>query len=333
MKVLVTGVAGFIGNELALQLLQRGDEVLGIDNMSDYYEVQLKKDRLHRLEGLPGFEFKKIDMSDKESFAKAYQNFKPDRVASMAAQPGVRYSLEHPDKYIQSNIVGFMNLLELCRHEGTEHLVYASSSSVYGGNTLMPFSEHHSTEHPVSLYAATKKSNEMMAHSYSHLFDIPSTGLRFFTVYGPWGRPDMATFKFTNAIVNGLPIDVYNNGHHKRDFTFVSDIVEGIVRVIDKPPAKNSDWSGNSPDPASSSAPYRVYNIGNHSPVLLSEFVETLEKIIGKEANKVYKEMQPGDVPDTFADCSELKKDFGYHPDTPLSDGLASFYDWYKSYY
>ena len=333
IRVLVTGAAGFIGNDLCIQLAEKGYEVLGIDNINDYYSPQLKLDRISRLKDYQNFEFEKVDIADKAKLTEVYKSFKPERTANMAAQAGVRYSLDHPDVYAESNLVGFLNILELCRHEGTDHLVYASSSSVYGANTLMPFSEHHATEHPISLYAATKKANEMMAHAYSHLYKLPCTGLRFFTVYGPWGRPDMATFKFTKAILNGDPIDVYNHGHHRRDFTYISDIVEGVVRVLEKPPVRNAAWSGQTPDSASSQSPYRIYNIGNHDPILLSDFIATLEKVLGKEANKNFKDMQPGDVPDTYADSSELKRDFGYHPDTPLELGLRNFAEWYQSYY
>lgn len=333
MKILVTGAAGFIGFALTKRLLERGDVVLGLDNLNDYYDVSLKKSRLKILEQYEHFQFKKVDLADKKNLDETFREFTPQRVANLAAQAGVRYSLEHPQTYIDSNITGFLNILEACRHYGCEHLTYASSSSVYGSNTLMPFSVHSPTEHPVSLYAASKKANELMAHTYSHLFNIPTTGLRFFTVYGPWGRPDMAAFKFTRAILAGEPIDVYNHGHHRRDFTYVDDIVEGVVRVIDKTATPNNIWSGNSPDPATSHAPYRVYNIGNHSPVLLSDFISTLEEVIGKEAKKNYKDMQPGDVPDTFADCEDLKREFDYHPSTPLKTGLSEFFNWYKDYY
>lgn len=333
MKVLVTGAAGFIGNQVAKQLLERGDEVLGIDNMNDYYDVQLKKDRLKRLSDFKKFQFEHVDLSDEPALIKSCERFQPQRIVSMAAQAGVRYSLKNPKAYLKSNLAGFLNLLEVCRNQGTEHFVFASSSSVYGANSKMPFSEHDSTEHQVSLYAATKKSNEVMGHSYAHLFNIPMTGLRFFTVYGPWGRPDMATIAFTRAILKGEAINVFNNGHHKRDFTYVDDIVEGVVRVLDKPATSNPEWNSLAPDTASSKAPYRIYNIGNHQPVALSEFIETLEDVIGKKAVKNYLEMQPGDVPDTFADCSDLKRDFDYHPNTSLKKGLESFYQWYKSYY
>lgn len=333
MKVLVTGAAGFIGNQVALRLLERGDEVLGIDNMNDYYEVQLKQDRLKRLSDFKGFQFEKADLSDDPAMIKLCDSFQPQRIVSMAAQAGVRYSLKNPKAYLDSNLAGFLNLLEICRNQGTEHFVFASSSSVYGANSKMPFSEHDSTEHQVSLYAATKKANEVMGHSYAHLYNISMTGLRFFTVYGPWGRPDMATIAFTKSIIEGEPINVFNNGHHKRDFTYVDDIVEGVIRVLDKPAKGNPDWSSENPDTASSKAPYRIYNIGNHQPVLLSDFIETLEDVIGKKAVKNYKEMQPGDVPDTFADCSDLKRDFDYHPNTTLRDGLTKFFQWYKDYY
>lgn len=333
MKVLVTGVAGFIGNQVARRLLERGDDVLGIDNLNDYYDVQLKKDRLHQIESSENFEFQKVDLADDEGLRLVFETFRPDRIVSLAAQAGVRYSLQNPEAYLNSNLKGFLNLLENCRHYGTEHFVFASSSSVYGANSKMPFSEHHPTEHQVSLYAATKKSNEVIGHSYAHLFQIPMTGLRFFTVYGPWGRPDMATFLFTKSILSGDPINVFNNGHHKRDFTYIDDIVEGVIRVLDKPAQGNPNWDSNNPDTASSKAPYRIYNIGNHQPVLLSDFIETLEDVIGKKAIKNFKELQPGDVPDTFADCSDLQRDFGYHPDTSLKQGLSEFFNWYKQYY
>ncbi|MCB0408011.1 MAG: NAD-dependent epimerase [Bdellovibrionales bacterium] len=333
MKVFVTGVAGFIGNQLAKILLERGDEVFGVDNLNDYYDVSLKMSRLKRLENFENFRFEKIDIADKKTLEKTYTSFQPQRIAAIAAQAGVRYSLVNPNAYLDSNLAGFLNLLEISRHHGTEHLVFASSSSVYGANTKMPFSTHSPTEHPVSLYAATKKANEVMAHSYAHLFKIPMTGLRFFTVYGPWGRPDMATFLFTKAILEGKPIDVFNHGHHKRDFTYIDDIIEGVVRVIDHPAQPNPSWDSLVPDTASSTAPYRIYNIGCHQPILLSDFISTLEETIGKKAILNLKEMQPGDVPDTFADSSDLKKDFGYHPSTSLKEGLTAFYKWYKDYF
>lgn len=335
-RILVTGAAGFIGAALTEKLLDQGLDVLGIDNFFPYYDVNLKHGRLKHIRelNLPGqLEFKELNIADTEAFQKSYESFKPDRVLHMAAQAGVRYSLENPQVYVESNLKGFLNVLEACRQHGTEHLVYASSSSVYGANTLMPYSVHHSTEHPISLYAASKKANELMAHSYSHLYMIPTTGLRFFTVYGPWGRPDMAVFSFTQKILKGETIQVFNNGHHRRDFTYVDDIVEGVLRVLARAPGANLVWSGNSPDPATAKSPYRIYNIGNHHPVLLSDFIATLEKVIGKKAKLEMKPLQPGDVPDTFADVSDLQRDFEFSPNTTLETGLTNFWNWYRTYY
>jgi UDP-glucuronate 4-epimerase len=333
MKVLVTGAAGFIGSHVSHRLLDRGDVVVGIDNLNDYYDVELKKARLARLTGRPGFEFKLLDIADKPSMDQVVSSKRPDRVVHLAAQAGVRYSLENPYAYIDANVVGFLNILEAVRSSGTEHLVYASTSSVYGSNTNMPFSVHDNVDHPVSLYAATKKSNELMAHTYSHLFGIPCTGLRFFTVYGPWGRPDMALFLFTRKILAGEPIDVFNYGHHRRDFTYIDDIVEGIIRVLDKPAEANADWSGDNPDPHSSSAPYRLYNIGSNNPVDLMRYIEVLEETLGVSAEKNFLPLQPGDVPDTYADVGDLVRDVDYQPNTPVEVGIQNFVSWYKTYH
>lgn len=333
MKVLITGSAGFIGSTLALRLLGRGDEVLGIDNLNDYYDVGLKKARLARLENFPGFTDLRIDLEDRSGVAEVFARHKPERVVNLAAQAGVRYSIENPMAYVNTNLVGFAHILEGCRHNGVEHLVYASSSSVYGANTNMPFSVHQNVDHPMSLYAASKKANELMAHTYSHLYRIPTTGLRFFTVYGPWGRPDMALFKFTRAILADEPIDVYNYGHHRRDFTYIDDIVEGVIRVLDRIPEPNPLWSGDNPDSATSAAPYRLYNIGNNQPVELMEYIRILEQCLGREAKKNLLPLQDGDVPDTYADVRDLVRDTGYRPDTPVSVGVARFVDWYRAYY
>jgi len=333
MRVLVTGTAGFIGNFVAERLLERGDEVVGLDNVNAYYDVQLKEDRLARISGHPSFTEARVALEDREAVADTFRRYQPDRVVHLAAQAGVRYSLENPHAYADSNLTGFLNILEGCRHHGVEHLVFASSSSVYGANTTMPFSVHHNVDHPVSLYAATKKANELMAHTYCHLYGIPMTGLRFFTVYGPWGRPDMALFKFTKAIVEGEPIDVYNHGEMQRDFTYIDDIVEGVVRTADRIPAANPDWSGDSPDPSSSYVPYRLYNIGNHSPVALMDFIRTLEQTLGMEAEKRMLPMQPGDVPATYADVADLQEAVGFSPDTPLATGIERFVAWYRDYY
>lgn len=333
MKILVTGAAGFIGASLSLKLLERGDEVVGIDNLNDYYDVNLKQARLARLSDHRGFKFIKLNIADRSAVEQLFALSGFQRVAHLAAQAGVRYSISHPHTYIDSNIVGFINILEACRHNAIEHLVYASSSSVYGANTKMPFSEHDNVDHPVSLYAASKKANELMAHTYSHLYKLPTTGLRFFTVYGPWGRPDMSPIKFARNILAGEPIDVFNYGNHRRDFTYIDDIVEGVIKVIDKPAEANPDWSRDNPDPATSFAPYRVYNLGNSTPVHLLTFIETLEKCLGKQAIKNLLPIQPGDVPDTYADVSGLEREFGYKPGTSLEDGVGRFVEWYKNFY
>jgi UDP-glucuronate 4-epimerase len=333
MKVLVTGSAGFIGAALSKALLLRGDEVFGLDNFNHYYDVKLKEARSERLLVDPAFKELRGDLSDQRFIEEAFERFKPERVVNLAAQAGVRYSLENPKAYVDSNLFGFLNILEACRHHGTEHLVYASSSSVYGANTRMPFSIHDNVDHPVSLYAATKKSNELMAHTYSHLFKIPTTGLRFFTVYGPWGRPDMALFKFTRNIIEGKPIDIFNFGKHKRDFTYIDDIVEGVLRVLDKPALPNPDWNGESSDPATSDAPYRLYNIGNHEPVELMRFIEILESCIGKSAIRNYLPIQEGDVPETYADVEDLRLAVGYTPSTPIEVGVERFVEWYREFY
>lgn len=333
MKILVTGAAGFIGSTLSLRLLERGDEVVGIDNLNDYYDVNLKLARLERLQDYDRFKFIKLEIADRDAVEELFAHEQFQRVMHLAAQAGVRYSITNPHAYIDSNIVGFINILEGCRHNTVEHLAYASSSSVYGANTKMPFSVHDNVDHPVSLYAASKKANELMAHTYSHLYNLPTTGLRFFTVYGPWGRPDMSLFMFTRNILEGKPIDVFNYGHHRRDFTYVDDIVEGVIRVIDQPAQANVDWVGENPDSATSFAPFRIYNIGNNNPVHLLTFIETLEKCLGKEAIKNLLPLQPGDVPDTYADVSDLVHDLGYKPATLLEDGVRNFVEWYKNFY
>jgi UDP-glucuronate 4-epimerase len=333
MKVLVTGTAGFIGSALAQVLLARGDEVIGIDNVNNYYDVTLKEARLARLKKQSGFTEIRISLEDRESINRTFSTHRPQRVVNLAAQAGVRYSLENPHAYIDANLVGFCNILEACRHHQVEHLVYASSSSVYGANTSMPFSIHDNVDHPVSLYAASKKANELMAHTYSHLYGLPTTGLRFFTVYGPWGRPDMALFLFTRRILEGKPIDVFNFGQHKRDFTYIDDIVEGVVRILDRVAIPNPDWSGDQPDPGTSKAPYRLYNIGNHQPVELMRFIEVLEDCLGKKAEKNFLPLQQGDVPATYADVDDLMHDVGYAPKTPIETGIARFVQWYKEYY
>ena len=333
MRILVTGAAGFIGSCTSHRLLDRGDEVVGIDNLNDYYDVSLKEARLDRLKSREGFRFERLDIEDRSGMDRLFRDARPDRVVHLAAQAGVRYSLENPQAYVDANVTGFLNVLENVRNLGTDHLVYASTSSVYGSNTNMPFSVHDNVDHPVSLYAATKKANELMAHTYSHLFQVPCTGLRFFTVYGPWGRPDMALFKFTKQILAGEPIDIFNYGHHKRDFTYVDDIVEGIVRVLDRPAVANPDWRSDSPDPQSSSAPYRLYNIGSNNPVDLLRYVEVLEETLGIEAEKNLLPLQPGDVPDTYANVDDLMRDVGYMPDTPIETGIRNFVAWYKAYY
>jgi UDP-glucuronate 4-epimerase len=333
MKVLVTGTAGFIGNHLAIKLLERGDEVIGIDNLNDYYDVNLKKARLARILDHKNYTDIRADISDRETMAALFKQHQPQRVVNLAAQAGVRYSIENPHAYIDSNIVGFINILEGCRHNNVEHLVYASSSSVYGANESLPFSVHDNVDHPLSLYAASKKANELMAHTYSNLYQLPTTGLRFFTVYGPWGRPDMALFLFTKAILAGDPIQVFNYGKHQRDFTYVDDIVEGIIRTLDNPAKSNPDWSGLNPDPGTSKAPWRVYNIGNQNPVELLTYISTLETALGKTAVKELLPLQPGDVPDTYADVEALVKDVGYKPNTPISEGIDKFVKWYVDYF
>jgi UDP-glucuronate 4-epimerase len=333
MKVMVTGSAGFIGSALTLRLLERGDEVVGIDNLNAYYDVALKQARLARTQDHPGFTDLRLDLEDRDGIARAFAEHRPERVVNLAAQAGVRYSIENPLAYIDTNLVGFGHILEGCRHHGVEHLVYASSSSVYGANTRMPFSVHDNVDHPLSLYAASKKANELMAHTYSHLYRLPTTGLRFFTVYGPWGRPDMALFLFTRAILASEPIQVFNYGKHRRDFTYVDDIVEGVIRVLDRVPEPNPSWNSAEPDSASSSAPYRLYNIGNNQPVELMHYIETLERCLGKTAEKALLPLQPGDVPDTYADVSELVEELGYRPSTSVEDGISRFVDWYRGYY
>ena len=334
-KVLVTGAAGFIGYHLSEKLVADGHSVIGVDNLNDYYDVSLKRSRLERLlKHDEAFEFHKLDLADSDAVQVLFAETRPDIVVNLAAQAGVRYSLKNPHAYINSNIVGFLNILEACRHHGVKHLIYASSSSVYGANTKMPFSVHHNVDHPLSLYAATKKANELMAHTYSHLYGLPTTGLRFFTVYGPWGRPDMALFIFTKAIFEGRPIQLFNNGNMKRDFTYIDDIVEALVRLVEKePPTGNPDWSGDNPDPATSFAPYRIYNIGNNNPVELNYFVEVLEKAIGRKAIKEYLPMQPGDVPATYADVDALVRDVDFKPATPIEVGIERFVKWYREYY
>ena len=329
MKVLVTGAAGFIGFHVSQKLLARGDEVVGLDNINDYYDVNLKLARLARLEPQPGFSFARIDLVDRPALEALFREHRFAAVINLAAQAGVRYSLENPQAYIDSNIVGFTNILECCRHHDVGHLVYASSSSVYGMNSAMPFSIHDNVDHPISLYAASKKANELMAHTYSHLFGLPTTGLRFFTVYGPWGRPDMALFLFTRAILAGEPIKVFNNGRMQRDFTYIDDIVEGVVRVLDRTATPNPDWDGARPDPGTSSAPYRLYNIGNNNPVKLTEFIDAIEQALGLPAQRELLPMQPGDVAATYADIDDLEADVGYRPATPLREGIGRFVAWY----
>lgn len=333
MKILVTGTAGFIGFHVAQRLLERGDGVVGLDNLNAYYDVNLKKARLKQLENQANFEFVKMELVDQKNIATLFEKQQFDVVIHLAAQAGVRYSLENPHVYIDSNVNGFCNILEGCRHTQIKHLVFASTSSVYGLNAKQPFSEHHNTEHPITLYAATKKANEVMAHSYAHLFNIPCSGLRFFTVYGPWGRPDMALFKFTQNILNNKPIEIYNHGDMTRDFTYIDDIVEGIIRVADNSATPCSNWDANSPDPATSSAPYRIYNIGNNQPVKLSDFVGALENALGKEAEKIYLPIQPGDVESTWANIDELVAHVDFQPKTTVQYGIDQFVAWYKSYY
>ncbi len=330
---LVTGAAGFIGFHLSKRLLEGGCRVIGIDNLNDYYDVRYKTGRLEQLESDPGFTFVKIDLADRKGLEKVFQNNAVDVVVNLAAQAGVRYSLVNPHAYVESNLVGFVNILEGCRHHRVRHLVFASSSSVYGANTRMPFSVHDNVDHPVSLYAASKKANELMAHTYSHLYGLPCTGLRFFTVYGPWGRPDMALFLFTKAILEDKPIQVFNHGNMRRDFTYIDDIVEGVVRVMARPPEPNPDWRGDRPDPGTSYAPYKVYNIGNNNPVELMDFISTIEKSVGKTAKKDFMDLQPGDVPDTYADIDDLVKDVGFKPDTSIEEGIERFMHWYRWYH
>ena len=333
MKILVTGAAGFIGAALSTRLLARGDEVVGVDNLNDYYDVTLKEARLARLLPQPDFRFAKLDIADRDAMEDLFARERPQRVMHLAAQAGVRYSLTNPHAYVDANIVGFVNILEGCRHSGVEHLVYASTSSVYGANTRMPFSVHDNVDHPVSLYAATKKANELMAHTYSHLYDLPTTGLRFFTVFGPWGRPDMSLFMFTRNILNGEPIDVFNYGNHRRDFTYIDDIVEGVIRCLDSVATPNPAWSSDQPDPGTSKAPYRIYNIGANKPVPLMHFIEVLEECLGLKAEKNLLPLQLGDVPDTYADVQDLVVDVGYQPQTSVETGIANFVAWYKDYY
>ena len=333
VRVLVTGAAGFIGFHLSQRLLTRGDEVVGLDNLNNYYDVSLKKDRLAQLQEKPGFSFYKLDLADREDIEQLFAEQSFDIVVNLAAQAGVRYSLTNPHAYVDRNLVGFVNVLEGCRHSGVKHLVFASSSSVYGANTKTPFSVHDNVDHPVSLYAATKKANELMAHTYSHLYSLPTTGLRFFSVYGPWGRPDMALFLFTKAMLAGQPIDVFNYGKMQRDFTYIDDIVEGVVRVADKIPEPNPNWSGDAPDPGTSKAPYKLYNIGNNQPVELMHFIEALENCLGIKANKNMLPIQPGDVPATYADIDDLVHDVGFKPSTPIEVGIERFLKWYRSYY
>ena len=333
MSILITGSAGFIGSELCLRLLKLGKKIIGIDNHNNYYDPELKEKRLKRYLDHDNYTHLRIDLSDKEAIENAFNHYKPHQVVNLAAQAGVRYSIENPLTYINSNIVGFTHILEGCRHNKVKHLIYASSSSVYGANTKMPFSEIDSVNHPLSLYAASKKSNELMAHTYSYLYQLPTTGLRFFTVYGPWGRPDMALFKFTKAIIEQKPIDVFNHGKHTRDFTYIDDIVEGIIKTIDNPATSDVNWNSKQPDPSTSKAPWRIYNIGNNNPVQLMDYINALEKIIGKKAKINFLPLQPGDVPDTYANVDNLKQKFRYNPSTSVKEGVSNFVKWYKNYY
>ena len=333
MKILITGAAGFIGFNLASRLLKEGHEIVGIDNLNDYYDVNLKKTRLSIIEKQGSFSFVLGDLSDREKIKTLFETNRFDYVVNLAAQAGVRYSIENPASYVDSNLVGFGNILEGCRHCEVKHLVYASSSSVYGLNTSMPFSVRQNVDHPISLYAASKKANELMAHTYSYLYNLPTTGLRFFTVYGPWGRPDMALFLFTKAILHNEPIKVFNNGNMQRDFTYIDDIVEGVVRVMNNVPEADPEWSSDHPNPSASCVPYKLYNIGNNAPVALMEFVKAIEKALGKEAKKEYLPMQPGDVPATYADVNDLIRDTGFKPSTPIEEGINNFVQWYKRYY
>lgn len=333
MKILITGAAGFIGFHLSKKLLDLSYQVIGIDNLNNYYDPSIKKSRIEILNRHNNFIFQKVDLKDKESVDKIFETYQPTHVINLAGQAGVRYSIENPNAYLESNLTGFLNVLEACRSHPVMHLLYASSSSVYGGNKVAPFSTNHNVDHPVSLYAATKKSNELMAHTYSHLYGIPTTGLRFFTVYGPWGRPDMAYFSFTKDIIEGKPIKVFNHGKMERDFTYIDDIVEGIYKLIDKPPAANNDWDESKDDLSTSFAPYKIYNIGNNNPVPLTRFIKGLESAIGKEAEKVYMDMQPGDVLRTYADVSDLERDINFKPSTSIEEGIAKFVEWYKEHY
>ncbi|HEX4266659.1 MAG TPA: NAD-dependent epimerase [Steroidobacteraceae bacterium] len=333
MKILLTGAAGFIGYHTSLNLLARGHEIVGLDNLNDYYDVTLKEARLDRLKQQSGFRFVKLDLADDGGMKDLFAREKFQRVVHLAAQAGVRYSLENPHSYVRSNVTGTLNVLEGCRYNGVEHLVYASTSSVYGANTNMPFSPHRIADHPLTIYAATKRSNELMAHTYSSLFDLPTTGLRFFTVYGPWGRPDMALFLFTRNILEGRPIDVFNNGHHRRDFTYVEDIAEGVARVCERVAQPSQAWDSGSPDPATSRAPFRLYNIGNNEPVELMRYIEVIEECLGRKAEKRFLPLQPGDVPETFADIEDLARDVGYRPATPVEVGVRRFVDWFCEYY
>lgn len=333
MKVLVTGAAGFIGSALTLRLLDRGDTVIGLDNHNNYYDPQIKEARLARHADHLNYTHLRVDLANRMAIEDVFATYRPQRVVNLAAQAGVRYSIDNPLAYIEANILGFAHILEGCRHNGVEHLVYASSSSVYGANSNMPFSVHHNVDHPLSLYAASKKSNELMAHTYSHLYDLPTSGLRFFTVYGPWGRPDMALFKFTKAILTGQKIEVYNHGKHRRDFTYIDDIVEGVIRVLDKPASPNLLWNGAQPDPGTSTAPWRVYNIGNNSPVELMHYIGAIEEVLGMKANMEMLPLQPGDVPDTYADVSDLVEQFQYKPSTTIYQGVANFVAWYRNFY
>jgi UDP-glucuronate 4-epimerase len=332
-KNIVTGSAGFIGSSLCIKLLERGDSIIGIDNHNDYYDPKIKEARLQRLTKYSNYQHYRVDISDKSSLDKIFKDSNPHNVVNLAAQAGVRYSIENPLAYINSNIVGFAHILENCRQHKVEHLVYASTSSVYGANTKMPFSEHDSANHPLSVYAASKKSNELMAHTYSYLYQLPTTGLRFFTVYGPWGRPDMALFKFTKDILGEKPIDVFNHGKHTRDFTYVDDIVEGVIKTLDNPASNNVDWNSNQPDPATSKAPWRIYNIGNNKPVQLMDYIDALEKTLGKKAKINFLPLQAGDVLDTYASVDNLKEKFNYKPTTSVIDGVTKFVKWYKSYH
>jgi UDP-glucuronate 4-epimerase len=333
VSILITGSAGFIGSELCLQLLQLGKKVVGIDNHNSYYDPQIKENRLARYLNHPNYKHHRIDLNNKAAIDNIFENYNPYKVVNLAAQAGVRYSIENPTSYIESNIFGFMNILENCRNHKVEHLVYASTSSVYGANTKMPFSENDNTNHPLSIYAASKKSNELMSHAYSYLFKLPTTGLRFFTVYGPWGRPDMALFKFTKNILEEKPIDVFNYGKHTRDFTYIDDIVKGIIKIIDNPATSNKNWNSDQPDPATSNVPWRIYNIGNNKPILLMDYIKALEKTLDKKAIINYLPLQLGDVPDTCADTNNLKINFSYKPSTPVFHGVSNFVTWYKNYY